>query len=184
MERSSKRKRLVEEALSKYFLLIVLLSFLGWCFEVLLAINYTGEWVNPGAFRLPICPIYGISLCMIYFLAGTPDEPRGILKGYHGKRRWVWYLVIAFLLPTTAELVGGSFFDRFYGVRLWDYRHLPFNVNGYISPVVSFSWMILIFLFMKYMFTPIKQFVFSAKREWRVAFFTLLLVLIGIDVFL
>ena len=184
MGRSLKRKRLSREALSQYFLLGVLLSFFGWCFEVLLAVNYTGNWVNPGAFRLPICPIYGISLCAIYFLVGTPDAPHGILRGYRGKRRWAWYLIIAFLLPTAAELTAAVFFDRLFGVRLWDYRHLPFNLNGYVSAVVSFSWMLLIFLFMKYMFTPIKQFVFSAKREWRVAFFALLLVLIGIDVFL
>ena len=58
-----------------------------------------------------------------------------------------------------AELVVGFFFDKSFCIRLWSYIGTPLNLGGYMCVPVSIAWAILIFLFMKFLFTPIKKFV-------------------------
>ena len=114
---------------------------------------------------LPICPIYGTSLLFAYFILGTPNEGRGILKGV--KRplvRCLLYAAFAFLIPTLAELVVGFFFERFYHTQFWSYRGMPWNFRGYICIPVSVGWMIAVFLFMGILFEPIKKGVFKLPK--------------------
>ena len=70
---------------SRYFLLCILLSFIGWVWEVGVMFVQTGKFFNQGFLTLPICPIYGTTLLIVYFLLGTPQNPKGILKGVHKK---------------------------------------------------------------------------------------------------
>ena len=105
---------------------------------------------------MPVCPIYGCSLFAVYLLAGTPDEGRGLLK--HAQRRVVrypLYFLLAFLVPSVAELFVGFFFDKAFGVWLWSYKSVPLNLGGYVCLPVSLAWAGLIFLFMKFLFPPI-----------------------------
>lgn len=143
---------------AKYFLLFMLISFFGWGFEVLLMRVLYGEWFDRGWMQLPFCPIYGSSVMAIYFLLGTPDEPRGILRGITGR---VWrilaYLFFAFLIPTLAELLVGAFFDEVMHTELWSYVGMPFSFRGYISLPVSLGWMGLIFVFMKWLFPLLRK---------------------------
>ena len=184
MEQVRESKRFFAARLMKYFLLALFLSFLGWAFEVVLAVNYTGEWINPGAMRLPLCPIYGVALLGMYRIAGTPDSKRGLLKKQEGRLGTALYFIMAFVLPTLAELIVAACFDLFYGIRLWDYSHLPFNFHGYISLIVSFSWAVLIFFFMKYLFEPIKKRIWQIPYEWSMALSLLFAVLLVADLLL
>ena len=169
----------------KYILLAGVLSLLGWIYETMLILVETGRFSDRGALSLPLCPIYASSLLGLYFLAGTPDRGRGILKRVSGKHlRWWLYFALAFLLPTLAELFFGVLFDRVWGVRLWDYSHIPLNYKGYISLPVSLAWAVLIFLFMKCLFEPIKRRVFALENHTAAALALLLLALVGLDVLL
>ena len=166
----------------KYILLAGVLSFLGWVYETMLLLVETGRFSDRGALSLPLCPIYASSLLGLYFLAGTPDRGRGILKGVKGKRlRWGLYFALAFLLPTLAELLFGLLFDRAWGIRLWDYSHIPLNYKGYICLPVSIAWTVLIFLFMKCLFEPIKRRVFVLENHTAAALALLLLAFVGLD---
>ncbi|MBQ7323319.1 MAG: putative ABC transporter permease [Clostridia bacterium] len=143
---------------AKYFLLFMLISFFGWGFEVLLMRVLYGEWFDRGWMQLPFCPIYGSSVMAIYFLLGTPDEPRGILRGITGRTKCILaYLFFAFLIPTLAELIVGAFFDEVMHRELWTYVGLPFSFRGYISLPVSLGWMGLIFVFMKWLFPFLRK---------------------------
>ena len=55
------------------------------------------------------------------------------------------------------EYVVGLFFDKVFHLRLWDYTGVPYNVNGYVCLPVSLVWAVLIFLFMRFLFLPIKR---------------------------
>ncbi len=186
MEHAYKNKRVLPDwaaLLSKYLLLMGALSFLGWLFESTLALLHTGSLGNAGALSLPLCPIYASSLLGLYFLAGTPDRGRGILKNVAGKRLlWGLYLALAFVLPTLAELAVGTLFEHFFGMKLWDYSHIPLNYKGYICFFVSAVWAVLIFLFMKFLFMPIKRRLFAIEAETAIALSAVLLVFVGLDV--
>lgn len=153
MEKASSRY-----GVSRYFLLTVLLSFFGWAFETTVVFVSTGRWYNQGFMTLPFCPIYGCTLLATYFLIGTPDERRGILKNTENRiLRYALYFAIAFIVPSVSEILVGAFFDRTFHMSLWSYSSLPLNFRGYACVPVSLAWAGLIFAFMKFAFVPIKR---------------------------
>ena len=153
-----KEKEVEGYGISRYFLLTVLLSFLGWAYETLFMFWQFKVLQNSGFMTLPICPIYGCSLMAVYLLVGTPDEGRGFLRKTDNKTtRYILYGVFAFVIPTVAELIVGAFFHRAFGVRFWSYAGAPMNWNGYVCLPVSLAWAGMIFLFMKYVFPLLKK---------------------------
>ncbi len=144
--------------ISRYFLLVFTLSFLGWAFETVYMWLAFGKLYDRGFMTLPVCPIYGVSLFVMYLIAGTPDEGRFLLKKVDNRAfRYLFYLLIAFIVPSVAEFLVGFVFDKAFDTWLWNYSSLPLNVNGYVCLPVSFVWAALIFVFMKFVFTPIKN---------------------------
>ncbi|MBQ2769182.1 MAG: putative ABC transporter permease [Clostridia bacterium] len=142
------------------FLLLVLLSFLGWAYETVFVYLTLGRYSDRGFLSLPFCPIYGSCLTGIYLLFGTPDEGRGILKKVKDPvKRKLLYLLFALLLPTGLELFIGLFFERYFHRKLWNYTKYPYQFKGYICLPVSLSWTVLIFLFMKLLFPFLKRLV-------------------------
>jgi uncharacterized membrane protein len=118
----------------------------------------------------------------VYLLLGTPTEGRGILKNVENPfRRYSLYLAFAFLIPTAAELLVGFVFDRFFDTWLWNYTGLPFNFRGYISLPISLAWMGLIFLFMRFLFSPIKNAVFCIAPKTAIILAAVLVTAVAID---
>ena len=170
------------ETFAKYFLLTVALSFIGWAFEASLLFFTNGKFYNPGFMTLPFCPIYGCSLILVYFLIGTPDEGRGVLKNVENPvTRYPTYLAFCFLIPTAAELLVGFFFDFFFDIWLWSYNGMPFNFRGYVALPVSLGWTFLIFIFMKYVFADIKGLVFKIPKKAAIVFAVVFAVAIAVD---
>lgn len=170
------------ERLAKDWILFLCLSFFGWLWETILLSAQAGEWVDRGFLFLPICPIYGVTLMTVYFLLGTPKEGRhGLQKIQKPVWRYAAYLFFAFLLPSIAELAVGAFYQGFFGVRLWDYSTLPLNIMGFVSLPISLAWSVLITLFMRFGFMPIRNFVQTAKRKPAMVFFALSALAVFID---
>ena len=167
------------EKVCKYFLLTALLSFLGWVFEVTYVYLYAGRYKDAGFMSLPFCPIYGCTLLAVYFVGGTPDEPRGVFKNLPNFLRWIGYWALAFLAPTIAELFIGFAFDKAFGLRLWNYQGQRYNYNGYVALFVSLQWSALIVLVMKYIFPYLKRAVFSFPKKQTIPL-TVFLFIIGI----
>ena len=152
--------------LSKYFLLYVFISFVGWVWEVLYLFFASGNIYDRGFLTLPLCPIYATVLLCTYFALGTIKEPRGILKHVcGGGARVSMYLCLSFLLPTIAELLIGFFFVSVFNLKLWDYSHLSFNNGGHIALEISLMWALAIFLFMNKLFLPIKRLIFKIPKK-------------------
>ena len=145
----------------KYYLLFMIFSFGGWLWEVIFCYVLDGAFYNRGFMSLPFCPIYGSCILMIFFLLGTPHDPRGILKKVRKPAlRYFWYVVFAFSLPTLVELGIGIFFDQVLGICEWSYAGLPLNLNGYICVPVSLGWTAALTLMMRFGFPPVKNLVF------------------------
>lgn len=169
--------------LGKYYLLYMLLAFLGWLWEVFYVRFEVGRFIDRGFMWLPFCPIYGTALLSAYFLLGTPNKGRGILKTVKNSFAcYALYALFAFLIPTATELVIGLFFDKVVGVMLWDYSDVPLNFGGYICLPVALVWTVAITLFMRFAFTPIKNAVFRIPNGFAIFLSTALFCAMCADV--
>lgn len=181
------RKRNAKETvtmLAKYFLLTMALSLLGWAYETAFMYFTTGHYCERGFMTMPFCPIYGVSLMTVYFLVGLPqDHGRGILKKIRVDwARYLLYFLVAFLVPTVAELIVGIFFETLYGVQLWSYAGVPLNLGGYVSLPVSLFWGVAILFVMRFVFPILKKWIFKIPDALACALAVVLFVAVAVDV--
>lgn len=101
-------------------LIFFVVSFIGWCWEVLLHLVQDGTFVNRGTLWGPYLPIYGTGGVVVLLL----------LKGTRGKPILSFFLSIAICL--TIEYFTGWFLETFRGLKYWDYSDMPFNLHGRI----------------------------------------------------
>lgn len=161
-------------AWSRYFVLFMGISFLGWAVETVFFYLYYGVYWDRGFMTMPFCTIYGFSFLLLYFLIGTPEAGRGgvLPRRQIGQRRnALVYLLLSALIPTALELVTGMFFDSVMGLRLWSYSAQRFHFRGYICLEYTMLWGALVPLSMRYVFAPMKRLVFRAdgRRIHRLA---------------
>jgi uncharacterized membrane protein len=157
--RTGENKRVFVERL---YLVFLIFSFAGWVWEVIHVSMLAGELVDRGFLFGPICPIYGLTMVIAYFLIGMPKKPKGILKATEGKwYQYPLYGLAAIALPTLVELVVGYGSELLFNIRLWDYSHYVLDVNGqqiplhfmgYIALPISLIWFVLIFAVMGFFF--------------------------------
>lgn len=144
----------------RYFLLFMAISFLGWAAETVFFFFCYGELHDRGFMTLPFCTIYGCSFLLLYFLVGTPGKRQSI-PGGRKKRSPLLYFLLCALVPTVLELLTGSFFQHLFGIRLWSYERYRFHYNGYICLEYALLWGLLIPPCMKYIFLPLKRWIFA-----------------------
>ena len=118
---------------------------------------------------MPFCPIYGASILAVYFAVGTPQG--GVLQPLFARAKrqplparaaayaglYLLYFLAAALIPTAAEFLTGLFFDKLFGIRLWDYTDRPFNLLGYVCLPMSALWGLLITAAMALLWTPLEK---------------------------
>ena len=106
--------------ISKYFLLFVFYSFLGWLMEVTQGYVRHKKFVNRGFLIGPYCPIYGYgAISMTLLLKGYANDPIVL---------FVMAIVICSILEYTTSFV----MEKLFKIRWWDYSNRKFNINGRI----------------------------------------------------
>ena len=106
--------------ISKYFLLFVFYSFLGWLMEVTQGYVRHKKFVNRGFLIGPYCPIYGYgAISMTLLLKGYANDPIVL---------FVMAIVICSILEYTTSFV----MEKLFKIRCWDYSIRKFNINGRI----------------------------------------------------
>ena len=166
------------------FLVLLSVSFLGWAMETVLGFFQTGRFQDRGFLYAPFCPIYGCSVIAAYFLLGTPDEGRFLLKKVQNKGlRYLLYFFLVAIIPSLAEFLVGFFFDKAFGVWLWSYSGMPINLYGYVCLPISIVWAALIYAFMKFAFTPLRNFFMRLPKPALRALAITLFSLLAVDLF-
>ena len=139
----------------KFYALALLwfaVSFLGWCAETLHFLLRWHDFTDRGFLIMPLCPIYGFSLCTIYLIAGTPENGR--LRPLFRKAQklprfaraaavvglFILYFLFAALFSTAAEFATAALFDKIFSVTLWDYGYKRFHFSGYVSLDQTLLW--------------------------------------------
>ena len=111
----------------KYLLYFLIFSFLGWFVEVTFQLFKGGGLVNRGLAKGPVCPIYGIGICLCAALLG-------------GIESFLALALLSMAIATAVELAVGYLSDRVLSVRLWDYTSEKGNILGYVCPRFSLIW--------------------------------------------
>ncbi|MFA6861695.1 MAG: putative ABC transporter permease [Bacilli bacterium] len=150
IEKSKEEER--ELIVFRFFLVGVIISFLGWAIETVFCSIQEGKLVDRGFLVLPLCGLYGTAVVVQDLLIGTPYKGR--LADYFQKTKLskpkkitlgiISYLLLSGIIATMVELLVGVFFDKIFSCRLWDYSSLAFNYHGYICLSFSLIWSFLV----------------------------------------
>lgn len=132
--------------MNKTQLLIILFLFflgslLGWVLEVIFnkfntPINPEHKWINPGFLKGPYLPIYGFGVIILYGISYFEKS----LSIDNILVELLLIFILATLLMTVLELIGGIFFIKVMKIRIWDYSDEPFNYKGIICLKYSLLW--------------------------------------------
>lgn len=118
-------------------------SMIGWLLEVIFrrffsSANHERKWINPGFLAGPYLPLYGFSLCTIYFLSLID------VSFIHDAFLQETVLFVLMALSITAiEYIAGLIFIKGMHVKLWDYSHEKYNIKGIICLKFTVFWYIL-----------------------------------------
>ena len=106
-------------------------SFAGWCGEVVFATVRHGKFVNRGMLHGAYCPIYGFGLITV-IVCLTPI-----------KDSWLLLFVGSAVLTTVLEFITGCIVNLRFGLGVWDYSSVPFNLLGQVCLPFSIGWSML-----------------------------------------
>ena len=111
-----------------WFWTFTLYSFLGFLLEISYAWATGGRPDRKCLLVLPLCPVYGLGTCAILWLS--------VWSAY--------FPPLLFLLSaagaTAVEYGAAVFYERLLHVPFWDYRQLPWNLQGRICLPFSLAW--------------------------------------------
>ncbi len=113
-----------------YFLIY---GFLGWVIEVIFCSLEEKKPVNRGFLISPILPIYGFGMLIILFL--------NILFNKNAILFWLSATIILSAFEYLTSYVMEKVFKRVW----WDYRSIPFNINGRVCLRHAIYWGFLAF---------------------------------------
>lgn len=146
-----------QQKIHALFLIVVLISFLGFCVENIWLILIRG-YIDNRSMGLPFLLGYGLAMLAAYLLLGTPEELRFgrrlvSLKTLRAKR--AAYFFMAMLCISVGEILLGTFVETFFHFVWWDFSALPFNITPYTTIPTSAIFAGLMLLFMDRFFQPL-----------------------------
>jgi len=139
-----------DSMLFNYLFIFMIGSILGCFFELIYRKAVFNKWIKPGVFTLCYLPLYGIGLCISYFI-------------YNLDVNIIFKVILAMILLTFIEFVCGLIFIKYFRIPLWDYNDKFLNYKGLICFKFSVYWGILAFIFISFIFPFINFELFNNK---------------------
>lgn len=107
--------------IKSYVIIFFILSFMGWCYELILDLINKGILINQGFFIGPYLPIYGSGgICVII-----------LLRRFHKKPIITFFLSMG--ICVIIEYSTSYILELIYHKLWWDYSNLFLNLNGRIA---------------------------------------------------
>ena len=130
----TERKQKLIDFLCYLFLIFLIGCVTGWIYEEIFYWITEGMLRNRGILYGPWLPIYGIGALGIYAMKPVKKHP-------------VLLFVLCAVISGVVEYIIGYVSLRFFGMRLWDYRGLLWNLDGIICfrSVMSFAILGIVF---------------------------------------
>lgn len=127
---------------SFYFLLY---SVIGFGLEVAFArLTHSRKQDRKCMLFAPLCPVYGLGALGILLLPSWIQDNA------------LLFFLGAGVAAAGAEYAMGWFYERCWGVRFWNYSHLPFQLHGRVCLPFALAWGLLGFP-LRYWVHPIAQ---------------------------
>lgn len=114
--------------ISKMILIFFIYSFFGWIWESTFKSIRQKKFINRGFLNGPWLPIYGFGALII------------ITVTFRLQENHILVFLLGMITASIFEFLVGYMMEKMFHARYWDYSHLPFNINGYISLPVSILW--------------------------------------------
>lgn len=114
----------IYETITKYVLLFLAASFIGWLYEIACMKLIFGIYEDRGVLYLPLCPIYGFGLLILMAIFG---KVKSIVLLFAG----------SVLLTTGIELAVSYVMEYAFHTSLWTYEGWPLNFQNRISLISS-----------------------------------------------
>lgn len=112
-------------------------SFIGWGLEVIFRRFFSAKkWINPGFLIGPYLPLYGFSLCVLYYMTMLES----VLPIQSSAVKKITLFILMSLCITFIEYIAGLIFIKHMKIKLWDYSNEWGNIDGIICPLFSFFW--------------------------------------------
>lgn len=167
------------------YLVFILISFIGFTYETILAFCFDFSDKDRGFLSLPLCPIYGLGVIITYLILNTPNNLYFLKYKIKVNKKMSIYLYFLFsaLLATLLEGIVGYFFEYFFDKVLWSYNMI-FDFNKYCSLIPSIIWGVAITIFMNNIFMKIYDFIYNRKKSNLLSIsivFTLLIIIDLVD---
>ena len=118
--------------IQKIFLLFLMYSIIGWCYEVFLeVVIYHWGFTNRGVLFGPYCPVYGFgSLLFIFCFYKNIKQNDNINKFLKIFLIFLGCMIVATLI----ELMASYILEYFTGHWLWEtYKNYKYNFQGRIA---------------------------------------------------
>ncbi len=116
--------------ISRYILYFIILSFVGYLYECIAMVIWTGKWDNRGFLFGPVIPIYGAGA-----LFGT------ILFQYLLKETdMLQVFLISMVASAILEYTVHYALEKLFHAYWWDYSKSPLNLNGRICLPASLGF--------------------------------------------
>ena len=112
-----------KEKLELLVILFVVMSFVGWLWEVAIHLVEDGEFVKRGVLSGPWLPIYGAGGVLILLFLGRYSKTP------------VRLFLMTMALCGIMEYTTGWYLEKMYHTRWWDYSDLYFQIQGRVCLV-------------------------------------------------
>ena len=112
----------------RYICYFFIYAFFGWCVEVCFAAFKHGTFVNRGFLNGPVCPIYGVGVCIVVLILSPL------------KHNFLLLFLGSVLLTSALEWLTGFVLEKVFHQKWWDYSDKKHNYKGYICLEISILW--------------------------------------------
>jgi len=121
--------------ISRYFVLFVVFSFMGWIYETTFCMVKSKKWENRGFLYGPIVPIYGVGAVSITALAELFTSSSGV-----SQYKWYHVFIVAYIGSVILEYSTSWFLEMKFHAFWWDYSRMPLNINGRVCVPYSIGF--------------------------------------------
>ncbi len=134
---------------SIYFFIIG--AFVGWVLECVFKYATKNFRRQPGILNTPFCILYGLGTVVLSLIINRVTNN-------------IWLLfVLSMVVLTVMEYVTFILLKTIYGIKLWDYRNMTFNINEKVCLEFSIIWGVLGALYIKFILPILRTFFITAQ---------------------
>ena len=125
-------------------------AFIGWLLECAFKFYTKNFERTPGILNTPFCILYGVGTVVISIIPKITNKSIAIF-------------FLSFVILSILEYITYIILEKIYGIILWNYSTLKFNIKGKVCLLFSIIWAILGTGYIKLVYPYLNHFYNIAK---------------------